>query len=396
MYLRGRFAAYMIIVLCAFAIVLVATYTPPTSAQTSGRRPATQEDLKWLQWAGFENPTVGMTIDPNNPYIGQAPSEAKMWLAQHTKLHKSRIICLNPQFAIKLKDVMEQVPGGPPVITGAYRTQGEQQNIINQRDGSTRVKTPCGSYHTWGLAVDFNNEGDAQKVQWMRAHARGSGLGILGNWDPGHFQDGSGKNGQCGACQAEGIMETSVGGGGGFGSRSPSAGFTDSLRQWLVPQSAQPVAPTQPAQSVSPSQNPLDSFNENENVNEIDGVSSQIDTGTITTGSSTAADRLEELAFGPKPATTTATSVPLVVSGSNAVVLSGTSQNAQTTSIPPIQGVISPSQTTFVSGDLSWQSGISTQGPLTGWDAIFVTIRATLNRILILLTPFGGFAEDGE
>jgi hypothetical protein len=393
MYLRGRFATCTVIFLCAVAIVLVATYTSPTSAQTSGRRAATADDLKWLVWAGFENPTVGMTIDPNNPYIGQAPSEAKMWLAEHTKLHKSRIICLNPLFAQKLKNLMENVPGGPPEITSGYRTIREQEAAM--RSGHSRVSNACNGYHLYGLAADFNNN-NGQQTNWMRAHASQYGIRTIGNWDPNHFQDGSGRSGQCGACNAEGLGDTSSGGGGGFGAGSPTAGFAESLRQWIAPPPAQPAIPSQPAQSISQSQNPLESFSENDAENEIGGVSSQINTGAISSGSSTAADRLEELAFGPKPATTTATSVPLVVSGSNAAILSGTPQNAQTTSVTPNQGMSAPSQTTFVSGDLSWQSGISTQGPLTGWDAIFVTIRATLNRILALITPFGGFAEDGE
>jgi hypothetical protein len=390
MHTRGR--AGIGVALTLFSIAATLSFgIIVTNAQTSGRRAATQADLEWLKWAGFENPTVGMTIDPSNPYIGQAPSEAKMWLAQHTKLNKSRIVCLNPQFAQKLKSFMEDVPGGPPEITSAYRTLREQEAAM--RSGASRVSNACSGYHLYGLAADFNNN-NSQQTNWMRANAPRYGIKPIGNWDPNHFQDASGRSGQCGACNAEGLGDTSSGGYSAPSSGSPSAGFTESLRQWLVPQQQTQATPSQPAvpsQPISQSQNPLDAFNEDE----ISGVSSQITTETTPPASSTAADRLEELAFGPKPATTTATSVPLVVSGSDAAMLSGSPQQAATQSVTPSIGAISPSQSTFTSPDLSWGGG-AVQQPVTGWQATLVAIRGTLTRILALLTPFGGFAEDGE
>lgn len=391
MYLRGRYGIVLPALLLLLLGALLYSHTSTAEAQNSGRRAATQEDIAWLTWSGIPNPTVGMTIDPGNPYSGQAASEAKMWLAQHTKIDKSRIVCLNPLFAQKLKKLMENVPGGPPKITSAYRTISEQEKAM--QSGASRVKNACSGYHLYGLAADFNDN-NSQQTNWMRAHAREFGLATIGNWDPNHFQDASGRSGQCGVCAAVGTGDTSSGGGGYTSSGSPSAGFSNSLRQWLMPQQQTQAIPSQPAvpsQPVSTSQNPLDSFNPSP-------ITPQTVPTTTATTSNAAADRLEELAFGGQSTTSTATatSVPLVVSGSDASVLTST-QHASTTAVAPTQGMISPSQTTFTSGDLAWQGDATvSSSPVSGVQAILITIRAALNRIQPYLAPFGGFPESGE
>lgn len=385
MHARGQSRVVIVSLLIVGAIAASAHLT---QAQSS-RRAATEADLAWLQWSGLPNQTVGTMIDPGNPYTGQAASEAKRWLAQHTKLNKSRIICLNPKFAQDLKAFMEKVPGGPPEITGAYRTFREQEAIIAKGDGATRVRTPCGSYHLFGLAVDFNNKSDHQKVTWMRNNVRGSGLAVIGEWDFGHFQNGTGRTGECGVCQAEGLGDTSVGGPGlatSRGSSNPISAFTNAIRQYLNPQPAPQQAAPIPSQPLQNS--PLDSFST---------TSTIIPTPLAPPGTSTA-DLLEELAFGPQPATTTTStsSVPLVVSGEDAVALSG-SQNPTAAEVTPTQGVSSPSQTTFTSGDLSWQEGVSQAGPpLSGTAAVLATLSSVLQKILQYLKPFGGVQHFGH
>jgi hypothetical protein len=391
MYLRGRYGIAIPVILLLVLSALLSMHASTAEAQNSGRRAATQEDIAWLTWSGIPNPTVGMTIDPNNPYSGQAASEAKMWLAQRTKIDRSRIVCLNPLFAQKLKRLMENVPGGAPQITAAYRTIPEQEKAM--QSGASRVKNACSGYHLYGLAADFNNNSKEQ-TSWMRAHAREYGIATIGNWDPNHFQDAEGRSGQCGVCPAAGTGDASSSGSGYTSSGSPSAGLTSSLRQWLTPQpqtQATPSQPAMPSQPVSTSQNPLDAFNP-------PSITPQLTpTSTNATSTNAAADRLEELAFGGQPTTTnsTATSVPLVVSGSDAAMLTST-QQASTTSVTPSQGAISPSQTTFTSGDLAWQDETVSSNPVSGVQAIIITIRAALNRITQHLVPFGGVAEDGE
>lgn len=389
MYLRGR-PASLLIGLSAFFFILIAIHAQYSdAASAAARRPATEDDMKWLlPWSGIPNPTVGMTISPDDPFSGQAQSEAKKWLAEHTKLNKSRIICLNPQFAQKLKAFMEKVPGGPPEITGAYRTFQEQQNIINKGDGATRVKTPCGSNHPYGLAVDFNNT-SRQTVQWMRNNLEDTGITVIGEWDFAHFQNSPSRIGPCGACQAEGLGDTSIGGSGGPGgaSGSPISAFSNAIRQWMNPQPQPPQQQPTPQQPLS--QSPLDSFQTASSSNT--NLNSNINVNTNDTDVPSVADQLEELAFGSGTATSSAstTSVPLVVSGSDAVGISS-NQNPTGNQQTSGSGISSPSQQTFISGDLSWQGGSITGTPLTGWQATLAAIKATLLRILVYLKPFGG------
>ncbi|MDR3571962.1 MAG: M15 family metallopeptidase [Candidatus Pacebacteria bacterium] len=140
--------------------------------------------------------------NPGDQNTGQAAGDAKLWLQQHAT-KGSNISCLSPQFAEKLAKFMQAVPGGPPVITSGYRSITEQNSIIARGDGATRVTTACGSYHVWGLAADFNNS-NAQQTAWMRANAASYGIATIGAWDPNHFQDAGGRQGQCGVCNASG------------------------------------------------------------------------------------------------------------------------------------------------------------------------------------------------
>lgn len=170
---------------------------------------------------------------------------------------------------------------------------------------------------------------------------------------------------------------------------SPTSAFANAIRQALgmptqqtQPVTSQPMIPSQPLSS-----SPLDSFNPSTSTT---GASSQIDTTGGMTHATSVADLLEELAFGPKTPTSTVTgmSVPLVVSGSQAVGVVSTQPVEGQQNLP--SGVSGISSQTFISGDLSWQGDtVQTTEPLSGWKAIIATIRATLNRMMQLLTPFG-------
>lgn len=296
---------------------------------------------------------------------------------------------------VKFFQYAEKERGCRLSIISAYRSAQQQADMCgNGRAGCAAAGRSC---HQYGLAVDIG--GSDSCVAWARSvlgdvkknsRAGAQEFKLHFPYSGDHIQCAENAAAACnpGTRQCDGssriIPELA------HSAPSPSAAFSESLRQWFSPPQATPAQPAIPSQPVQQSQNPLNAFNESTSTGEFGGVSSQLNTGTMSTGSSTAADRLEELAFGPKPATSTtstATSVPLVVSGSNAAVLTGT-QQASTTAVIPTQGVISPSQTTFTSGDLSWQDGTVSSAPVSGVQAILITIRSALTRMLQYLVPF--------
>jgi hypothetical protein len=304
-----------------------------------------------------------------------------------------RILKLNPQFAVGLAKALaeiEKLYGGRNIVQSGYRCDGTNGN--HTRGCAADIiwrscqKNTRGHANPWRCSSDTF---DSPEQKWIDANGRNAPYNIqlrLRFAPEGHHVEPTNTQG----C----ITGPMVSGSGA----APSAGFTESLRQWLAPQQQVQATPSQPAissQPVSISQNPLGAFDIEPQPAEPTAVSSQINP-TAHSSSSTAADRLEELAFGPKPATsTTATSVPLVVSGSNAAMLVGT-QQASTTAVTSSQGVISPSQTTFVSGDLSWQDPTISSAPVSGVQAILITIRAALNRMLQYLVPFNTETHTDE
>ena len=385
----------MWIAITSFAVLAVLAWIsiPQASAETcrTGEEPITPQTRPLAALNGV--PANVNCWRPKDPTTGQAVGEARQFLQQHAT-KKVNVGCFNPEFAERLQNLLQAVPGGSiPTVTDGYRSPEEQARLPK---GSTTVG-PCGSYHQYGLAADFN-ETDEKTLQWMRVNASRFGLSPVTNANPvtgctrsshpfcdsGHIQMQGAlpPRNQCGQCSGGtgyGSLEAAPGGGG-----SPISSFTNAIRQWLNPQPEQ--LQQQPVSQQPLSQSPLDSFqtasssnttiNNNVNVNE---------------NTNSVADTLEELAFGSGTATSTAatSSVPLVVSGSDAVGISS-NQNQPGNQQTSDSGISSPSQQTFISGDLSWQDGSNAGPPLTGWSAMLATIKATLNRILQLLQPFGG------
>lgn len=292
---------------------------------------------------------------------------------------------------VKFFQHAEQARGCQLKISSAYRSAQQQEDMCGS--GRTGCAAAGRSCHQYGLAVDV--VGPASCISWARS--------FLGTKNPGapgaqQFQLHFPYSGDHIQCSENNVASCNPGTKQCDGSSrvipelahtpSPTATFSDSIRQWLAPQQQMQAAPSQPAvpsQPVSTSQNPLDSFNPQP------APTTPITTPTTTaTTSNTAADRLEELAFGGKPTTTTATatSVPLVVSNSDAVSLVGT-QQASTTAVTPTQGMMSPSQTTFTSGDLAWQDQTISSSPVSGLQAVIISIRAALNRVSQYMVPFG-------
>ncbi len=133
--------------------------------------------------------SLGECYDPSNAETGLQASDAKEFLRQYVTRNVN-VSCFNAAFAEKLKNMIQAVPAGlpKPVINDGYRSPVAQANLPA---GSTRVG-PCGSYHQYGLAADFNNTG-AQTVTWIRANVSQFGLAVIGAWDPAHVQDGGAR-----------------------------------------------------------------------------------------------------------------------------------------------------------------------------------------------------------
>lgn len=347
---------------------------------------------------------------PGQPYVGQNVGEAKQYL--RTILCKPdgdnyggagpdrTVQELNPEFAVCAAQFIKfanETLNVPTCLKEGFRTVQKQNEYVARGAFACKVGARC--EHPSGIAIDVNT---TSRAGYARLHQNACQFGLdfyLRFDDQYHFvplsHSISRRKSSCGkqvvvSCQTAGFAPQDM----GYGSippASPTAQFTQSIRDWFSPPAQQPQMSAQPAllsPSVSPSQSPLSAFQETTPI-ELGGVSSQIGNTMIVMTTSTAADRLEELAFGPKPTTTTATSVPLVVSGANAAMLTGT-QQASTSAVGGTQGIIFPSQTTFISGDLSWQNDTADASrPLSGVEAILVMIKATLMRMLQYLVPFG-------
>lgn len=197
----------MIIAIAAF---LVSASTASAQTCPSPSSPITPADRAAATAAGI--PTTINCWNPSDPQTGKTAGDAKLWLQAHASKN-ANISCLNSTYAERLKALMENVPGGPPTIDSAYRSPQEQANLP---PGSTQVG-PCGSYHQYGMAADFNLA-NAQTQQWMRQNASRYGLAPVTNANPmtgctprgfcdgGHIQIAGEKPplNQCGICSATG------------------------------------------------------------------------------------------------------------------------------------------------------------------------------------------------
>lgn len=353
-------------IICIVPPLATALATSPDSATPApkGSRQATKDDLEWMKWAGIPDPKVGMLINPDDPNIGKNVAETKIWLAQHATKN-ANIVCLAPQFAEKLKKFMESVPGGPPTITDGYRNPNKQNALV--ASGASKAG-PCQSYHNYGLAADFNGGGN---IAWMRANSRNFGIGVIGMWDPGHFQNLEGRYGQCGACANDS--------GNGYlppPTQSPTAQFANTIRQALGMQQ-QPVQPPiqTPPQPLAQSQSPLGAFQE-----PLAATTSQ-----LITASSSIADRLEDLAFGTTTSVTSATSVPIVIDSRD---VGGIRSSREDGSVPATSGIgTGITQNTFVTEDLASQN--STPRAQSTLLQVITSVRQAVSMLSEYLRPFG-------
>ena len=154
---------------------------------------------------------------------------------------------------------MQANPNGIPTIRDGYRSPQEQAHLPA---GSTRVG-PCGSYHQYGLAADF--DASQNSLRWMRENASRFGLSPVthanpttgctpsGFCDAGHIQIAGPRppTNQCGICAAgsggdgklpsSSTSNSSAGSGGSSGGMSGGAPGPASL-----PDDIQPYTPKAP------------------------------------------------------------------------------------------------------------------------------------------------------
>lgn len=348
---------------------------------------------------------------------------------------------LNPDFAIcaaEFAKFMNDKYGGQGVcLRQSGRTQ-EEQHISCVRTtaaGETVCQAPSGGCakgqyghcpHVNGAAIDFNPIKSNYQELWSQAPQFGLTF-YLRDGDQPHVESlkyrvarghknpkvrafieqdkqRAQQSGNTAGCLTPGFIPKD---GGSINTQAPpSAAITSVLRGFFSPPSQQPSSVVSPGfsnpSSISPQQviavttgtEPARVSTSGSDTGSrqasVGGISSQLGaTGTTTRASSTA-DRLEELAFGVRATSTrTATSVPLIITGAQAVGITG---NQSSTTQPTTIAQLSPSisQQTFISADLSWQTGsfVASQ-PVTGWQATLASISSVLQRILTILQPFG-------
>ena len=415
-----------IVLLLGVGFVVVAPFSAHATCERPGSVEITPETRITATAAGI--PDFCTHWIPGQPYVGQNVGEAKAYLNSLPKRPLSNcappdqenIIQLNDTFAVCaaqfLKAYTERY--GTIHVTSAFR----DAKPGTAKDGSRRSANQCAggapnSNHSRGVAMDVNPANDGLYPTLWKFASDNPQFGICFP-----FQDGrtgsiydrphmilAGIGGSEGAlCARQGVTKPCSGSpvlniqNTPMQSTSPTAAFAQSIRNWLSPQQTQPpqqVISATPSQPTSASQNPLAAFQEPQT---IGGVSGQLNMTATATSTNSVADRLEILAF---PTTTqsggSATTVPLVVSGEQAAQLSA---GQQTTPTPTYagQGDVSPSQSTFISGDLSWQGAPQPPQQLTGFQATLANVRTILERILAFITPFnarhviGGDVGDQE
>lgn len=158
-------------------------------------------------------PTSASCWNPSDSTVGTTAGAAKEFIKQHAT-SDANISCLNAQFAEKLAALMKAAPGGPPVVTAGYRGTGAQAQAL--ASGASQVG-PCGSFHQYGLAADFNNS-NSQVTRWLRTNAPQYGLSAIPTLDintgcstrssfcdPAHIQMGGSlpSRDQCGICATD-------------------------------------------------------------------------------------------------------------------------------------------------------------------------------------------------
>jgi len=311
---------------------------------------------------------------------------------------------LTPEFACGLAEFLKAAPPAIGVNVGWYEVAASVATHGVSYCQHYQCKEGTNS-HPRGLAADLlyggtKGPGGPGASAWCRqnqlctwAHQNASAHGLMFRLMPesgcaaGYFEPWHIELKGVGGCQGSDTF------GGGSSASAAPLGLGNAFRSLLGGQNQAPsfVQPALPStQSVISTFAPGASYAPAD-VSETTAtpVSSQITGGTNTGTATSAADRLAALAFGENKAQQNPTSsVPLVVTGANAAGLVAETHTAPAAPVPS-SGISQASQQTFVSGDLGWQNTASfSQGPVSGIQAILISIKATLLRLLSYLEPF--------
>lgn len=374
---------------------VIAVFAFPLFAHAAPH-PASAEECTRLTTQGVTCITGKTLYDPANQFIGDEVAEATKFLLERNgsgsrdtycyKSQSDRITRMNPQFRISLYKAlteMEKQYGGKNIIQSGFRCAGSTHGSGCAADiiwTSCSRQYPGNTERAWRCSSDLYDKGtntwNQPEQKWIDANGKNYGIHLRLRFAPeGHHVEPVNTQG----C----VTGATVGSGSPSG--SPSSDFSNAIRQALGV-SQQPQLPPQPAlppQSIASQQSPIGAFQEP--VSQVTATSSEPGTAT---SSPSVADRLAELAgIEPKATTTSATSVPLVIDGSDRGSITSTRGSGGTATTSGIGSGIT--QNTFTSDDLAFRSEAvgGTQGAFAQTLAL---IRATLVRLLQYLRPFGG------
>lgn len=401
-------------------------------------RPANDADCQILRQHGVTC-VVGVTpYNPNDAGVGQTADQAKRELKALPREPVNRSQCaaptddrnidrLNDAFAICaaqfLKDYTNRYGRNSIVIRSAFR-DGARGSGPDGRQSANQCAGGAGaSNHTRGTAMDVQAvPQDTYQRLWRHASDNPQ-FGVCFPFQdrplPGYPNGDrphiilAGIGGSEGAlCDQQGVTRACSGAPPtNIVARppppGPPLGLGNTARTSLLgtgfglvsqpPPYTQPILPPQPFMQQQPL---LGAFNNPAPLPQPtqQGVSSQItntntNSNTNQSTSTSVADRLLELAFGtsssPTSSTGLATSAPIIISGANAGVITGSQQNT-TTQAWTTGGIQSVGQQTFVSNDLRsqpQQNGFAATSD-TRFQQTLATLKTALTMLLAYLTPF--------
>lgn len=279
---------------------------------------------------------------------------------------------LNPDLAVRVTRLiqdMEQALGGRNIVRSAYRPQACGGGIGHSNGCAVDIEWA----HSGGWRPASDNPNVAE-TQWVRANGANQKYRIHfpfpypPEWHHIEPMDRA-------SCIAGRAMNPNV---DGVQATPPTTSLASRLREALgmQPQATpQAVAPSQP---LSTTLSPLGSFS-----NPSPSSNTLEQPPALITASSSVADRLLQLIDAqPTPATTSATSVPIVIA--NAPVGGITPRTTPEVVAQPTNTQGSPIQQTFTTQDLQWQS----QTPQSTYVRVLATLKTILQQLLQILTPF--------
>lgn len=390
-------------------VLFVATgsITPQAIAATDcstipGTRVATEND------AVVKNGQVkaGSCYNPNEYGISQSTEEAKAYLNTLPKRplsncappNQQNINRLNDAFAVctaRFFQAYQKQYGDTVTITSAFRDDTRGSGPDGRKSANQCAGGVPGSNHSKGVAMDvYPNSGNWQRIWTFASNNPQFGVcfpfqntPIPGypNGDRPHMILAGIGGSEGSRCAAQGVTKACDGvkfdpnqvrpGSNTPPSASPTAGFTNAIRQALTPLMAAPAqpAPAAPSQPLPTTQSPTSAFT----------LPTPEILPTVVVASSSIADRLEDLAFGTTTTTSSATSVPLVIDTRDVGGIQSSLNSSQQPGTTVTGGSVT--QNTFVTQDLNWSNSTASQ---SSFQRTLSTLQSILVQLLQYMQPF--------